>query len=217
VSDFVLVHGGGDSGWAWHLVEAELRARGLRTAAPDLPLGPDVTLAVQADAVIAAADGFERPVVVGHSFGGFVASLVADPLAAQTLVFVTGMVPLPGEAPGEWWERTGYADSGAASGDDDGSVFFHDVPPPLAEEARRRARNGDLMGLDEPWPMARPPAAPARFVLCTEDRFFPPAFMRRVVGERLGVEPDEIAAGHCAPLSRPREVAGLLERYATAD
>jgi hypothetical protein len=34
--------------------------------------------------------------------------------------------------------------------------------------------------------------------------------MRRVVAERLGVVPDEIEAGHCVALSRPRELAGLL-------
>ncbi|MGH8775115.1 MAG: hypothetical protein ACRDWI_08080 [Jiangellaceae bacterium] len=44
---------------------------------------------------------------------------------------------------------------------------------------------------------------PTRFVLCTEDRFFPPDFLRRVVAERLNVSPDEIASGHCVALSRP--------------
>lgn len=211
MSDFVLVHGGGDSGWAWHLVEAELRARGHRTVAPDLPLGPEIGLADQAEAVRAAADGFERPVVVGHSFGGFVASLVADQLDAHALVFLTAMVPHPGEAPADWWEHTGYASDGSED------PFFHDVPPALAEEAQRRGREGEMAGLYQPWPLAGPPAAPARFVLCTEDRFFPPAFMRRVVAERLGVVPDELAAGHCAPLSRPRELADLLEGYAITD
>jgi hypothetical protein len=34
--------------------------------------------------------------------------------------------------------------------------------------------------------------------------------MRRVVAERLGVVPDEIEAGHCVALSRPRELGALL-------
>jgi hypothetical protein len=54
---------------------------------------------------------------------------------------------------------------------------------------------------------------PTRFVLCTEDRFFPPELMRRVVGERLAITPEEIAAGHCVALSRPRELADLLDSY----
>ncbi len=60
------------------------------------------------------------------------------------------------------------------------------------------------------WPLAEWPAVPTRFVLCTQDRFFPEAFMRDVGAERLGVIPDEIAAGHCVALSRPRELADLL-------
>jgi pimeloyl-ACP methyl ester carboxylesterase len=57
------------------------------------------------------------------------------------------------------------------------------------------------------------PPVPTRFVLCTEDRFFPPEFMRRVVADRLGVVPDEISAGHAVALSRPKELAGLLASY----
>jgi hypothetical protein len=38
--------------------------------------------------------------------------------------------------------------------------------------------------------------------------------MRRVVAERLGTVADEIAAGHCVALSRPAELANLLDRYA---
>jgi hypothetical protein len=53
-------------------------------------------------------------------------------------------------------------------------------------------------------------------VLCTEDRFFPPSFMRRVVADRLAITPDEIAAGHCVALSRPRELANLLVGFAAA-
>ncbi len=55
---------------------------------------------------------------------------------------------------------------------------------------------------------------PTRFVLCTGDRFFPPEFGRRVVANRLGIAPGEIAAGHAVALSRPRELAGLLASYA---
>jgi hypothetical protein len=53
-------------------------------------------------------------------------------------------------------------------------------------------------------------------VVCTEDRFFPAEFMRRVVTERLGVVPDEIAAGHCVALSRPLDLAELLDGYVPA-
>ena len=41
VGIFAFIHGAGDVGWYWHLVEAELRARGHDTVAPDLPIEDD--------------------------------------------------------------------------------------------------------------------------------------------------------------------------------
>jgi hypothetical protein len=52
-------------------------------------------------------------------------------------------------------------------------------------------------------------------VLCTEDRFFPPDFFHRLVAQRLKITPDRIASGHCVALSRPKELADILEGYAT--
>jgi hypothetical protein len=56
-------------------------------------------------------------------------------------------------------------------------------------------------------------ADPTHFVLCRQDRFLPEAWLRRVVNERLGLVPDGIESGHCAALSRPRELAALLDAY----
>ncbi len=53
VATFVLIHGGGDVGWYWHLVERELRQRGHDTLAPDLPCDDDSAgLAEYADTVL---------------------------------------------------------------------------------------------------------------------------------------------------------------------
>jgi Alpha/beta hydrolase family len=68
----------------------------------------------------------------------------------------------------------------------------------------------------EPWPLDAWPNVATKFVLCSEDRFFPPDFLRRVVAERLGIMPDEIPAGHCVALSRPKELAAILDSYATS-
>jgi pimeloyl-ACP methyl ester carboxylesterase len=66
----------------------------------------------------------------------------------------------------------------------------------------------------EPWPLRALPAIPTGFVLCTQDRFFPAEFMRRQVAERLGITPDDIEAGHCVALSRPKDLADILQRHA---
>jgi SAM-dependent methyltransferase len=226
MSTFVLIHGAGDVGWYWHLVEAELRARGHDVVAPDLP-GDDESLELNdyADAVVAAVGDRRDLIFVAQSFGGFTAPLVAVRLPVDALVFVAGMVPSPGEAPRDWWERTGYrhavqeqaARDGGVTGSDDPYVcFYHDVPRQLAAEAMSEERaHPSQASTASPWPLDALPDVPTRFVLCTEDRFFPPDFLRRVVAERLGVVPDEIAAGHCVALSHPKELADILEGYTT--
>jgi hypothetical protein len=63
VATFALIHGGGDVGWYWHLVERELRQRGHDTLAPDLPCDDDSAgLAKYAD-VVEAIGGRRGPVV----------------------------------------------------------------------------------------------------------------------------------------------------------
>jgi pimeloyl-ACP methyl ester carboxylesterase len=54
---------------------------------------------------------------------------------------------------------------------------------------------------------------PTRFLLCRDDRLLPADFLSRVVRECLGITPDEIDAGHCVALSRPKEVADRLDAY----
>ncbi|HET6707551.1 alpha/beta hydrolase [Amycolatopsis sp.] len=224
MSTYVLIHGGGDVGWSWHLVAAELRDRGHEVIAPDLPGDDDsATLTGYADAVVEVVGERSDVVVVGHSFGGFTAPLVAERLQAGLLVMVAAMIPAPGEAPGDWNGNTGWdeavrdqaARDGGRTGHADPHVsFYHDVPRALADEALSKERaHPSPAAMREPWPLAAWPAVPTRFVLCREDRCFPPDFFRRLAAERLGIVPDEITAGHCVALSRPAELAALLESY----
>jgi pimeloyl-ACP methyl ester carboxylesterase len=224
VSTFVLIHGAGDGGWYWHLVEAELRRRGHDVVAPDLPADDESAGLIEyADAVIEAVGDRQDLVVVGQSFGAFTAPLVADRISADVLVLVAGMIPAPGETPNDWWDNTGYrnavqeqaARDGGQTGSADPLVsFFHDVPRTLADEAMSRERaHPSEASMRSPWPLDTWPNVPTKFVLCTEDRFFPPAFFRRLVAERLHITPDEIASGHCVALSRPKELAEVLSDY----
>jgi pimeloyl-ACP methyl ester carboxylesterase len=226
VTTFALIHGAGDVGWYWHLVEDELQAQGHQTVAPDLAADDDsAQLDDYADTVIDAIGDREDVVVVGQSFGGFTAPLVAHRLAAKAkiLVLVAGMIPKPGEPPNDWWDNTGYrravdeqaARDGGMTGNADPFIgFYHDVPRTLAQDAMSRERaHPSEAAMEAPWPLDAWPDVPTKFVLCGEDRFFPPDFFRRLVSERLGIVPDEIAAGHCVALSRPKELAALLMSY----
>ena len=226
MATLALIHGGGDVGWYWHLLEAVLRERGHDVVAPDLPCEDDTaTLLDYADTVVEAIGERRDLMVVGQSYGGFTAALVAGRLPVDALVFVAAMVPAPGETPADWWENTGYRqaveeqarrDGGLTGSEDPFVAFYHDVPRSLAEEAMSKQRSESNAAYNDPWPLDSLPAVPTRSVVCTEDRFFPTPFMRRVVSERLGVVPDEIAAGHCSALSRPHELGMLLDGYTRA-
>jgi pimeloyl-ACP methyl ester carboxylesterase len=224
MATFVLVHGAGDTGWYWHLVEARLRARGHQTIAPDLPCDDDkASLDDYAGIVIEAAASHQDPVIVSQSYGAFTATLAASRLPARLLVLLAGMIPAPGESPGEWWANTGYRaaaqeqarlDGGKTGHDDPLICYYNGVPRPLAQEALRRGGRGESSVVyDTPWPLNAWPAVPTRFILCRDDHFFPAAFMRRLAQQRLGIAPDEVPGCHCAALSRPRELSDLLVSY----
>jgi pimeloyl-ACP methyl ester carboxylesterase len=221
MTTFALVHGSGDGGWAWHLVQRALRERGHEAVAPDLPTDrDDATWDDCVDAVVAAVGGAQDVVVVGHSSGGFVVPLAAERLGASLQVHVAGMVPRPGERADEWFGHVGWQEAVAALAAQDGGctgsadplvAYYHDVPAPLAAEALARERATSERLASTPWPAEQLPAVPARYVVTTLDRFLPPSVQRRVAVERLGIaDPDELAAGHCAGLSRPGELADLL-------
>jgi hypothetical protein len=213
MATYVLVHGAGDSAWYWHLVADELEQLGHSVMAPEAPEG-ESTLAAWTDVVTEAVTGATPPLlIVAQSFGAFPATLAAARIPADVLVLVAGMVPQSGESPDDWWAGTAYAEAGAPTGLDTRATFYHDVAPEVADEALRRGREGTLTDLDEPWPLDTRSGVPTRFVLATEDRFFQADWLRGVVRARLGIEPDELEAGHCVALSRPHELAALLASY----
>jgi SAM-dependent methyltransferase len=211
VATYVFVHGAGDSAWSWELVAGELRERGHDAITVDLPSEDESAgLSDYASAVVDAIGHRGDVVVVAHSLGGFTAPLVCARVPVDLLVLVAAMVPAPGEAAGDWWANTGYT---SVYDGDETAVYYHDVAPELAAEAAARGRGQAAKPMREPWPLPRWPDVPTRYLLCRHDRAFPAEWLRGVVRGRLGMDPDEIDSGHCAYLSRPRELAERLEAY----
>ena len=213
VATFAFIHGAGDVGWYWHMVEARLRAQGHVTVAPDLPVEDDSAgLSAYADAVVDAVAGRDDVIVVGQSLGGYVAPIVAERLGARLIVLVAPMVPSPGESAEEMFQATAWH---PAQLDDRSTrnIFYHDVPGGLADEALRHARRQSDKPGQEPWPLPAWPQIPTRVLLGRNDRFFPADWLRKVVANRLALTPDELDSGHCPALSRPAELAARLVGY----
>lgn len=216
MATYVLIHGAGDVGWYWHLVERELRGRGHGVVVMDLPVDDDAaTLSDYADVVVEAiGDRREDLVVVAQSYGGYVAPIVCARVPARLMVLVAAMIPAPGESADQMWVNTRFEDAERPETGDSGelAIFYHDVPRTLAEEALSKGRPQSGTTAAEPFPLAAWPDVPTAFILCRHDRLFPAAWLRGVVRHRLGVAPDEIDSGHTPALSHPAELTDLLER-----
>ncbi|MDQ3981463.1 MAG: alpha/beta hydrolase [Actinomycetota bacterium] len=212
---YALIHGAGSDSWYWHLAAAELRRRGHEVVSPDLPCDDDAAgLAEYADVVVDAVGDRSGVVVVAQSLGGFTALLVCERVDAGLLVMLNAMVPYPGESPGEWWESTGWTGRPLETGQDFMEVFFHDVPEDVAAEGMKRGRPQSGTPFERPWPLDEWPRVPTVFLVGRGDRFFPARFQQRVLRERLDTAAEEIDGGHLIALSRPKELADRLERYA---
>ena len=208
---YVLLHGAGSDAWYWHLVAPRLRELESEVVAVDLPCD-DVAagLTEYVDTVVEAVGERQDLIVVAQSLAAFIGPLVCERLPVALLVLVNGMVPRPGETAGEWWANTGHVFPDPF---DPVEVFLHDVPPEVAAQSVNHVRpQSDAIFVD-PWPLKRWPSVPTRFLACRDDRFFPFAFQRRMVEDRLGFVPDEMPGGHLPALARPDELVKWLGTY----
>ena len=232
MATFVLIPGAGGDPWEWHLLVAELEARGHRAVAVRLPTEDDAAgWQEYAGAVVDAISGpgrgvhaDERVVVVAESLGGFTAPIVCTRLPVDLLVLLNAMIPVPGETFNEWGANTASGrarrEYHAALGltpeeaEDDAVIYYHDLPADVRAEAQRRTWQGQsATPLEQPWPLPQWPDVPTRVLAGRHDRIFPLVFQRRIARERLGLESDEIDGGHMLALINPAGLADRLVAY----
>jgi pimeloyl-ACP methyl ester carboxylesterase len=231
MAHFLLIPGAGGDAWYWYRVAPLLEAAGHVAVAVPLPAGDESAGIEQyAEVAVTAVDESGAPpgvhwIVVGQSLGAFTAVALACRIPIDLLVFVCAMIPTPGETPGQWWQATGQESARIAAdlvagreperAFDPIEVFLHDVPAEIVGEAAAR---GDFPQSGEPfarlWAPEPWPGIPVRAVVGRDDRFFPLAFARHLVRERLRIEPDVVDSGHLPALAAPEELATLLLEYA---
>lgn len=107
---FLLVHGAWGGGWHWRRVADRLRSRGHIVFSPTLTglgervhqLNPDIDLSLHVADVLGVVkyESLDDIVLVGHSYGGFVISGVAEAIRGKigSIVFLDAFVPNDGEA-----------------------------------------------------------------------------------------------------------------------
>jgi pimeloyl-ACP methyl ester carboxylesterase len=224
----LLIPGAGGDAWIWHRVESRLVDAGHDVIAVDLPADDEAAgIEEYAETALSAVGNREIDLAVGLSLGAYTAALVCLPTSAKALAFVNGMIPLPGEPPGEWWGATGHAEARVANDRrenrdpeaefDPMEIFLHDVPADIVRDAGRHDRAQSNGPFASSWALSALPDVPTYVVVGRNDRFFPGDFQARLAEERLGIAPDLLDGGHLLPLSRPVELAALLASYLAAD
>jgi pimeloyl-ACP methyl ester carboxylesterase len=225
---FVLVHGSAQNASCWERVASRLRARGHAVTAPDLPKQrPEWRLEDYAAEVARSADGAGHPVMVAHSFSGVLLPLAARRVPGSRLVFLAAVIPEPRRSVRDQFLADNFMFSGGwiAAGplwfDPAKSEYLarefllHDCDEDTIREALRSIEMFDTRRLvTEPAPFDAWPEVPAASIVATLDRTLTPEWGRRTTRRVLGREAIPIEAGHCPHLSRPEEVAGILETLA---
>jgi pimeloyl-ACP methyl ester carboxylesterase len=225
--DIILVSGLWLPATVWDDVVAELGALGHHAVAVALPGADDrsaaATLDDQLDAVLAAVDTADRPLVVGHSAAAGLAWLVADrrpgDIAGVALVGgfpaedgsayadlfppVDGLMPFPG------WEP--FEGPDAADLDADARRRLEDVARPVPEGVSRgTVRLTDEARFTVPVVLVCPEFSPAQARAWVEGGDLPE------LARAEDVTYVDIASGHWPMTTRPTELAHLLAGPAPA-
>jgi len=240
---FVLVHGGFHAAWCWERTIDELVALGHDAVAVDLPghgtrVGEESTLGNRRQAILDVLQPGD--VLVGHSGGGFDATLAADaaPEKVGHIVYLAAALPREGRTypeamamrdseDGEFDADTGemlgylhFDDEGAMTFADFGGArkyFYHDCDEATARWAFDRLgpeRFGDTTVTPVSVPQFWAADLPRSFIVCEQDRSMP-RWLADTVARRLGVRQLSIDSSHSPFLSRPRELAELLVHATT--
>ncbi len=228
--NIVLVHGSYAGAWVWDQVRPDLEERGHRVTAVDLPVSdPNAGGEAYAREIIEAVDWTEPPVLVGHSMSGLVVPIVAAARQVRRLVFVAAFLARPGASateqrrseaidpttPPSTQQWTDLGEGVWSVGPDTATeLFWHDATPRVAAWAVARLRPQSYRVMTEMSPLAAWPDVTSSYIACREDHAMNPTWQRTAARDRLGVEAVELDGGHTPMLSRPAELAELLDELA---
>jgi pimeloyl-ACP methyl ester carboxylesterase len=233
MATFVVAHGAWSAGWAWKKMHPVLGQAGHRLVTPTYTgLGerahlahPDIDLEahiLDLSSVLRCED-LEGVILIGHSYGGMVATGIADRLRDRiaTLVYLDAFAPQDGESSFDLQpaENRHHLRERARVEGDGWRVPPNPMPPDTSEadrvwaEARRvpqpiktfeqrlRLQNGE-------------PKLPRHYIYCT--RSAPGDVFRRFYdrARREGWQAEEMDASHSPHITAPEMLARMLDGIA---
>jgi pimeloyl-ACP methyl ester carboxylesterase len=222
VKNIVLVHGAFADGSGFEAVYKELKKKGYNVSVvgnPNTGFAEDVAAVKM---VLARQNG---PVIlVGHSYGGAIITEAGNTTNVAGLVYICAFQPdanetllgllqsgppapnsgiLPPDANGYvWYDKANYHSGFCADIPKDQAEFMADSQIPV---------NASVFGATIPNPAWK--TKPSWYVIGTEDQTIPPDG-QRFMAKRAGSKVTEIKGSHLVFMSKPKEVADVIETAA---
>ena len=223
--NIILVHGAWADGSCWGSVIERLEAEAFQVRAPQFPLSSLADDVARLRQVLDFQDG--PTVVVGHSYGGqIMTALGTDAPNVVGLVYIAAFGLDEGESLGAllsqgpvtpalahlftdergfgWLSEDDFVNHFAADVDPIRARVMYAVQQPLASSAFT-----DVMGVPA-WK-----SLPSWYLVAQNDEAIPPDAERQFAA-RMGATTVEIPSSHVPMVSRPEEVADLIEKAAEA-
>jgi pimeloyl-ACP methyl ester carboxylesterase len=229
MATFVILHGGFGGGYAFRKVRRLLQAAGHEVFTPTFTgMGerghlatPDVDLETHIADILGLlfCEDLTDVVLVGYSYGGMVATAVADraPERIALLAYLDGLVPRSGESQADL-NLFAARDVAKTRATGDGwrvmpAPIAPDVLPAEAAWRRARQRPQPIRTFEQPVTLETDPTRlPRCYIYCTrkgaDDYCLPFAVQARAAGS--GWRYFEIDSGHSPHATQPGEVADLL-------
>jgi len=224
---FCLVHGSFHGAWCWNLLRRELEAAGHEVVTRDIPGDePGLTFEDYADIVSQDIIEPESTIVVGHSRMGNVLPRIASRKSVRKLIYLCAgfdknnnrrlrhhfLAPVPDKYQPGYNRGLTFLDDNPELVQVERSaaeqIFYHDCTPEVAEWAAAQLR-----------PQYRPQVQPRikhwpetamSFIYTRHDRVINPEYSE-YVSRSLGARAVVLAGGHSPFLSRPVELAKILD------
>lgn len=232
MTTFVLVHGSGCGGWVWQKLTPLLRATGHEVYAPTLSglserahllhCGVNLTTHITDIADLLWYEDLSDVILVGNSYAGMVITGVAAkvPERLKVIVYLDAYIPADGQSEADLLPapiRAARESDAAAHGGlipPPPPALFGVTDPGLAQWVTARLNPHPWSTYAEPVPAgnAKSAALTRIFIHCvgnpvtTPDLFAASAAKAKASGWKV----QELAAGHLAMLTAPREVAEIL-------
>jgi len=231
MASIVLAHGAWSAAWAWKKMRPLLRQAGHEFFSPTYTglgerahlAGPEIDLDTHIADVSAVLDieDLRDVTLLGHSYGGMVATGVADRMGDRIarVVYIDAFAPKAGQSLFDLVgpKAEGNMRAGAAKSGDGWKLPINPMPPDTAPEdvawASPRRRPQPIKTFEQKIKLASPDAPPRHYIYAQRNG---PGDPFRQFGDRAKTESGwkyyEMDASHNPHITCPNELMALLTR-----